>query len=89
MTFRVFLHPKAKKFVDKLDKETKEKIKNKLKDLKEYPEKRGERLKYTEFWKLRIEDYRAIYEIKVKEKKVIILFIGHRKTVYDDFSRLI
>ncbi|MCD6467139.1 MAG: type II toxin-antitoxin system RelE/ParE family toxin, partial [Methanomicrobia archaeon] len=41
------------------------------------------------FWKLRIEDYRAIYEIKVKEKKVIILFIGHRKTVYDDFSRLI
>ena len=89
MTFRVFLHPKAKKFVDKLDKETKEKIKNKLKDLKEYPEKRGEHLKYTEFWKLRIEDYRAIYEIKVKEKKVIILFIGHRKTVYDDFSRLI
>ena len=89
MTFRVFLHPKAKKFVDKLDKETKEKIKNKLKDLKEYPEKRGEHLKYTEFWKLRIEDYRAIYEIKVKEKKVIILFIGHRKNVYDDFSRLI
>jgi len=89
MTFRVFLHPKAKKFVDKLDKETKEKIKNKLKDLKEYPEKRGEHLKYSEFWKLRIEDYRAIYEIKVKEKKVIILFIGHRKTVYDDFSRLI
>ena len=89
MTFRVFLHPKAKKFVDKLDKETKEKIKNKIKDLKEYPEKRGEHLKYTEFWKLRIEDYRAIYEIKVKEKKVIILFIGHRKTVYDDFSRLI
>jgi len=89
MGFRVFLHPKVKKFVDKLDEETKEKIKNKLKDLKEYPEKRGEHLKYSEFWKLRIEDYRAIYEIKVKEKKVIILFIGHRKNVYDDFSRLV
>ncbi|MCK4637737.1 MAG: type II toxin-antitoxin system RelE/ParE family toxin [Methanomicrobia archaeon] len=75
--------------MDKQDEETKKKIKNKLKELREYPEKRGEHLKYSEFWKLRIEDYRAIYEIKVKEKKVIILFIGHRKNVYDDFSRLI
>jgi mRNA interferase RelE/StbE len=89
MGFRVFLHPKAKKFVDKQDEETKEKIKNKLKELREYPEKRGEHLKYSEFWKLRVGDYRAIYEIKSKEKKVIILFIGHRKNVYDDFSRLI
>ena len=88
MTFRFFLHPKAKKYLGYQDKAIKEKIKNKIKELKENPE-RGERLKYTEFWKLRIEDYRAIYEIKVKEKKVIILFIGHRKTVYDDFSRLI
>ena len=89
MGFRVFLHPNAKKFVDKQDEETKEKIKNKLKELREYPEKRGEHLKYSEFWKLRVGDYRAIYEIKVKEKKVIILFIGHRKNVYNDFSRLI
>jgi mRNA-degrading endonuclease RelE of RelBE toxin-antitoxin system len=86
MGFRVFLYPKT---LDDQDEKTKEKIKNKLKDLKEYPEKRGEHLKYSEFWKLRIEDYRAIYEIKSKEKKVIILFIGHRKNVYDDFSRLI
>ena len=89
MSFRVFLHPNAKKFVDKQDEETKKKIKNKLKELREYPEKRGEHLKYSEFWKLRVGDYRAIYEIKVKEKKVIILFIGHRKNVYNDFSRLI
>ncbi len=88
MGLKIFLHPKAKKYLDDQDKAIKEKIKNKIKELKENPE-RGERLKYTEFWKLRIEDYRAIYEIKVKEKKVIILFIGHRKTVYDDFSRLI
>ena len=88
MGLKIFLHPKAKKYLDDQDKAIKEKIKNKIKELKENPE-RGKRLKYTEFWKLRIEDYRAIYEIKVKEKKVIILFIGHRKTVYDDFSKLI
>jgi len=86
MGFRVFLHPKT---LDNQDEKTKEKIKNKLKELREYPEKRGEHLKYSELWKLRIEDYRAIYEIKSKEKKVIILFIGYRKNVYDDFSRLI
>lgn len=85
MGFRVFLHPKT---LDNQNEKTKEKIKNKLKDLKEHPEK-GEHLKYSEFWKLRVGYYRAIYEIKSKEKKVIVLFIGHRKNVYDDFSRLI
>ena len=89
MSFNIFLHPKAKKYLDNQDKETKKKIKNKLKDLKECPEKRGEHLKYSEFWKVRIGDYRAIYEINSKKKKIIILFMGHRKNVYDDFSKLV
>ena len=88
MGLKIFLHPKAKKYLDDQDKAIKEKIKNKIKELKENPE-RGKRLKYTEFRKLRIGNYRVIYEIKSKEKKIIILFIGHRKNVYDDFSKMI
>jgi mRNA-degrading endonuclease RelE of RelBE toxin-antitoxin system len=40
------------------------------------------------FWRIRIGDYRAIYEIVENREMVIVLYIGHRNRVYDDFSRL-
>ena len=49
----------------------------------------GKKLKHSDYWRLRIGDYRAIYEIDYETKQIIVLFIGHRKDVYDDFSRLI
>ena len=42
----------------------------------------------TIYYRLRIGDYRAIYTIDNREQRVIVLFIGHRSEVYDDFSRL-
>ena len=88
MTYKIFLHPKANEFLGKKERIIRKRIKNKLKVLKNLPERKGNHLRYTPFWKLRIGDYRAIYEINNKEKKVIVLFIGHRKNVYDEFSKL-
>jgi len=83
---KVLLHPKAAKFLEKLDLQTKERIKRKIRELEKNPEL-GRHLRYSNFWSLRIGDYRAIYEID--RDKVIILFIGHRKNIYDDFSKLL
>ncbi|MBU0898269.1 MAG: type II toxin-antitoxin system RelE/ParE family toxin [Nanoarchaeota archaeon] len=85
--YSIFLHPLADKFLKDSDKVVGEQIKKKLRELKEFPE-RGKPLKYTNFWSLRIGDYRAIYEIHKKENKIIVLFIGHRSNVYDDVSKL-
>lgn len=89
MTFKVLLHPKAAKALEKLEKSTKRGIIEKLRELGGKPEEFGKRLKYSDFWSLRIGDYRAIYEINRDRKQVVILFIGHRKRVYDDFSKMI
>ncbi|MCD6496075.1 MAG: type II toxin-antitoxin system RelE/ParE family toxin [Candidatus Aenigmarchaeota archaeon] len=86
--FEILLHPLADDFLKKIDRGITRQIKKKLIELKEFPEERGKHLKYTQFWSLRIGDYRAIYEIRKSEKKVIVLFIGHRDDVYDDFSKL-
>lgn len=88
MSFKVFLHLKSAKVLSKLEKDQKERIKSKLKELEDHPERRGKRLRYSDFRTLRIGDYRAIYEIDEGENKVIVLFIGHRKNVYDDLSKL-
>lgn len=88
MVFSIFFHPKAKKSFEKLDATVQERIRYKIGELRDSPEKRGEHLKHLNFWKLRVGDYRAIYEIDKQAQKVVVLFVGHRKNVYDDFSKL-
>lgn len=88
MGYEVLLHPKADKFLKKSDEKLRSRIKDKLEELESDP-KRGKLLTGTDFRRLRIGDYRAIYEIDQNEGRVIVLFIGHRKNVYDDFTNLV
>lgn len=88
MTFKVFLHPKAAKELEKLEKATRQRIKESLRELQSAHGNVGKRLNPSDFWSLRIGDYRAIYEIDSNKKRVIVLFIGHRSKVYDDFSKI-
>jgi mRNA interferase RelE/StbE len=89
LAFKVFLHPKAAKALEKLDANTKARIKEALKELAGNPEKVGKQLKLSDFWSLRIGDYRAIYEIDKDKNQVVVTFIGHRKNVYDDFTKML
>ena len=89
MSYTILLHPKANDELNKLDKQIAQRIKKSLKELQEEPEKKGTKLRYTDFWRIRIGDYRAIYEIDNRGKRVIILYIGHRSSVYDDFSKVV
>jgi len=88
VAFTVLLHPKAVKALDKIEKSIKSRMIEKLRELEDSPEKVGRPLKYSDFWSLRVGDYRAIYEINRDKNQVVILFIGHRKKVYDDFSKM-
>jgi mRNA interferase RelE/StbE len=87
LSFGVFLHPRAAVSLQKLPESTRARIRDALKELEGTPDK-GEQLKPSKFWRLRVGDYRAIYEVDRAQMKIVVLFIGHRKNVYDDFSRL-
>lgn len=87
MPYIILLHPKANKFLEIADTDLRNRIKKKILTLSNRPES-GKKLKQSDFWRLRIGDHRAIYEIDHNDEKVIVLYIGHRNEVYDDFSRL-
>ena len=89
MSFGVFLHPKAARFLKKAEPSLRRRIREDLVRLADSPEEKGERLMHSPFWRLRVGDYRVIYEIDGEQKKFIVLFIGHRRDVYDDFSRML
>ncbi len=88
MGYQILLHPKAKAFLDGSSPDLRGRIRDRLLSLGEGPEK-GTRLRHSEFWRLRVGDYRVIYEIDHGGERVVVLFIGHRRDVYDDFSRLL
>ncbi len=88
MTFSVLLTPKAARSLKKLQRSVGRRIAESLKQLEQSPEA-GEQLRPSRFWKIRVGDYRAICEIDRSSNSVIVLFIGHRRNVYDEFSRLV
>jgi len=88
VAFKVFLHPKAAKALEKVEESVRLRIVERLRELENRPDRVGKRLKYSDFWSLRVGDYRAIFEIDRDKNQVIVLFVGHRKKVYDDFSKM-
>jgi len=88
VTFRLLLHSKAGKELQKTEKHVRARIIETAKQLSETPDKIGKPLKQSDFWSLRVGDYRVIYEIDQNKKQVVILFVGHRSKVYDDFSKM-
>ena len=82
MKYKVILDPKAVSYLKKLDISISERILKSLWKLRENPAKFGKPLVGINLWVLRVGDYRVIYNLLEKDKKVEILFIGHRKNIY-------
>ena len=40
------------------------------------------RLQGTDAFRLRVGDYRVIYDFDLKEQRVDLLFVGHRRDIY-------
>jgi mRNA-degrading endonuclease RelE of RelBE toxin-antitoxin system len=84
--FAVLLHPKAVKELEKLEYPIRTRIVECARSLGENPTGIGKPLRQSDFWSLRIGDYWVICQIDQEKNQVMILFVGHRSIVYDDFS---
>lgn len=69
-------------FLDKLPKEMRERIFNKVISTKENPFHFFERLEGRKDYKLKVGDYRVIADIDESNKRIEVAFVGHRKNVY-------
>ncbi len=80
MNYELSFDEKALLQLEKLPRETKKRIFEKLTATKKNPFHCFESLQKIRGYKLRIGDYRAIAEIK--EGKIIVMYVGHRKNIY-------
>jgi len=70
--------------LNKLEREIKERIWNKLQQCKENPFRYLEHLEEIEGFKLRVGDYRVIVDVDNFSKIIRVLKLGHRKNIYEN-----
>jgi len=80
--YEIIFDEVAIEFIDKMPKDIKTRIFNKIISTKGNPFHFFERLEGRSDYKLRIGDYRAIADIEINIKRIEIKFIDHRKNIY-------
>ncbi len=80
----VHIQPAARRDLDRLDPHTRQRILHRLLRLEGDPRHPGtQKLKGYELqWRLRVGDYRILYEIHEAEREVRIYRIAHRREAY-------
>ena len=83
MNYRVILSRSARKQMERFSGEIENRILDKLSELEMNPRPSGcKKLKNRDAWRIRVGDYRVIYEIHDKVLQVIVVTVGHRREVY-------
>lgn len=83
MAYEILFHHKSQRVFNQLDKAIKLRIVKSINKLKQNPFI-GKPLvgNLSGLWRLRVDKYRIIYQIKKSELIVYIIDIGHRKNIY-------
>ncbi len=83
MPYKILIEKKAEKDLEKIPKEIQRKIISKILELKNSPRLNAGKISGSNnYYRIRIGDYRAVYEIKNKKREIILFIIRHRKEVY-------
>jgi len=80
--YRVIFSDKALKQIKKLEKAVQERIANALGRIRIRPEKFLIKLIDDPGYKFRVGDYRLIIDLNKDQLEILIIKVGHRKTIY-------
>jgi mRNA interferase RelE/StbE len=83
VNYSVLILPRAESELSSLPHAAYERIKQAISELAEIPRPQGcVKLRGRGGWRIRVGDYRVIYDIQDAARVVIVLHIGHRRDIY-------
>ncbi len=83
MKYKIFIQRSAQKELADLQSEFYDKVKNAIWELADEPRPEGcRKLAGRDGWRIRVGNYRVIYEIYDTNRTIIVLHIGHRRDIY-------
>lgn len=84
MAWTVLFLPPAVRQLAKLDRAARKRVAAAIDGLHENPRPPGsKRLVGVDAWRIRVGDWRVIYQIRDDRLVVLVLKVGHRREVYD------
>lgn len=81
--FEVIWSASALAQLKKLDRVIARRIFNRVGELRENPLPQVRRLVNSPYYRLRVGDYRVILDIQGRLTRILVLKVGHRRTIYD------
>lgn len=83
MRYQVIIPKSVRKGLDRLPDDVARRISVRLAGLETNPRPVDvKKLKGREAWRIRVGDYRVIYEIHDRVLQVIVITVGHRREIY-------
>ena len=83
MKFQIILPKSVQKELDRLPDEIANRILARLSGLETNPRPADvKKLKGRGAWRIRVGDYRVIYEIHDRVLQIIVITVGHRRKIY-------
>ena len=83
MSYTVLILRRAQKELAQLPVTPYERVKAAILKLSEDPRPKAcRKLTGREGWRIKVGDYRVIYEIDDEQQSVVVLHVGHRRDVY-------
>ena len=83
MRYAVILPKSVQKELDRLPEDAVRRILARLAELEPNPRPTDiKKLKGRKAWRIRVGDYRVIYEIHNRQLQILVITIGHRREVY-------
>jgi mRNA interferase RelE/StbE len=83
MRFQIILPKSVQKELDRLPDEIARRILTRLAGLETNPRPANvKKLKGRDAWRIRVGNYRVIYEIHDRVLQIIVITVGHRREIY-------
>ncbi|MEE8167317.1 MAG: type II toxin-antitoxin system RelE/ParE family toxin [Candidatus Hydrothermarchaeales archaeon] len=80
--YEIIWSESAVKELKKLDRSVSKQIFRKVSLLEENPHRNVKKIVGSPYFRLRVGDYRVIIDIQKKVLRVLVLKVGHRKSIY-------
>jgi len=83
MRYRVIIPKSVRKELDRLPEKIADRVLARLAELETNPRPAdAKKLKGRNAWRIRVGDYRVIYEIHDRVLQILVITVGHRREIY-------
>jgi mRNA interferase RelE/StbE len=83
LTYDLFIERRAQRSLSRIAAQDRERISTAIRGLAHEPRPHGvKKLSGRDVWRIRIGDYRVLYEIHDAQLLILVVDIGHRREIY-------